>query len=562
MPKRIGPYQIIHQIGEGGLSKVFLAKKGEQLFAVKVLKPERVSEPQAIGDFVREARIGSKLDHPNILRVIDHGRIGETYFLVTELLLGASVAQLMADWEKSEQRVPLPFVLYLLKESCRALRYIHQKSIFEYAQSTLFHGDVAPDNFMVTQDGTIRLMDFGSAGQESLSDTARTHFGKISYLPPEIFSGHSASKSTDLYSLAVMAYHLFSGRKPFHAGNRIDLIEQIQKKSPPRLECQNLVKTPSDENALRIFFNQAMHKNSKMRFGNIDELETHLFRIRFTQAPLGEVIEVHRYFHEHFSKRLQELDRTWSAALKQHQAKGPTPENRSEETPNVESLLALSDRRSHPRIPVDDPNVSVEVVDVFHRVKLSMQVGEIGRGGFFLKWESLPPRRNADYPVILHLGKDSSPIKATAQLNYEVKRGGTSHAGFKFTNIGLSDIARLDVYVAEKLQSMGVTEEKLPEKPQVNFLDLYFSHSRDFLAELRTNIRQGRMLVQSKRSLDSAETVIVRIHLPHTMLRILLKGTVVLCQPTGEETFQVGLEISLDPSTLTSLERAEELCST
>ncbi|HLG18450.1 MAG TPA: protein kinase [Bdellovibrionota bacterium] len=553
MPPRLGRYHLIHKIGEGGLSNVYLGVKDQQPYAVKCLKAERVHEPQAVADFIREVRIGSKLRHPNILPILDQGRINDTYFLVMELLLGGSVQQLIDDYQQAGQKVPLPLSLYLIRDCCQALRYLHRTSIFENSNSVLFHGDLSSDNVMIAQDGTIRIVDFGSAGQESFADATHRHFGKLAFLPPEVFKGAAPSTGTDIYSLGVLAFYLFFGQRPFEGTSKIDLTRAIEEGSIPRLPCKDLVRSSNDENVLRIFFNRALGKELEMRFKTVDEFERHLFHVHFSQQPLTELTEVTGYFHERFTNRLRVLDAEWTAKLNEFRTSDKADRAAANASSNLESLLAQADRRKHPRISTETAAIQTDLIDTVQRAKVQFEVRELSCGGMLVKWEGLVPRRGQEYPVVVHLGAGYAQVRGVGRLLYEVSKDKKTFAALRFTEIPQSGIAALNHYIQNHLQDHDPSEQQERNEPDLVVLDVFFMTADALRVEFERNMKHGGMFIESERFVETGETVFVRIHLPHTFQRILLKGKVVVCQPVDQRKHSVSLHLEMKPEQLETL---------
>lgn len=212
-PSRIGPWQLVREIGEGGMGQVFLAERAdgqfEQRVAIKLLK--RGMDSHAIlARFLRERRILAGLEHPNIARLLDGGiaEDGRPYF-VMEHVDGQAITRY-----SDERRMPVGDRLALFQQVCVALEYAHRNLVV--------HRDLKPSNILVTSDGHPKLLDFGIA--KLLTATDGDHADTLTeagarpmtpeYAAPEQFTGGPISTSTDVYSLGVVLHELLAGSRP------------------------------------------------------------------------------------------------------------------------------------------------------------------------------------------------------------------------------------------------------------------------------------------------------------------------------------------------------------
>ena len=230
--QRIGSYQIIRELGRGGMGSVYLAARADESFdkqvALKLIKRGMDSDA-IIKRFVMERQILANLDHPNIARLIDGGTTedGLPYF-VLEYVEGMTITR-YCDQHKLNtiERVKL------FRQVCAAVLFAHQNLIV--------HRDIKPRNIIVTEDGTPKLLDFGiakilSADRASSVEGTAT-IGRLltpEYASPEELRGLSITTSSDVYSLGVVLYELLSGHRPFSFENRLpeDVARIITESQP------------------------------------------------------------------------------------------------------------------------------------------------------------------------------------------------------------------------------------------------------------------------------------------------------------------------------------------
>jgi serine/threonine-protein kinase len=232
--KEVGPFIIERELGSGAMGSVYLAHfkdKPDRRVALKFVGVGAAVTQKALDRFEREADILKQLRHPNIVRLIGHGRHQKKIpYYAMEYVEGQTLSELL----DRRKRLPWEEVVALGKQLCAALHHAHQQGII--------HRDVKPSNLMVLRDGTLKLTDFGIA--KDLDVTALTEanctVGTASYMSPEQCKGErNLTHRSDLYSLGIVMYELLTGVKPFEADNAMDMfLKHVQGKfeRPSRLE--------------------------------------------------------------------------------------------------------------------------------------------------------------------------------------------------------------------------------------------------------------------------------------------------------------------------------------
>jgi hypothetical protein len=220
-----GRYTLLERIGEGGMAEVFRARlSGAESFtklcAIKRLKPHLALNPEAVNQFIDEARLGSVLAHSNIASVSDFGRVGDGYFLAEEYIEGRTLAEIGArHLERYGKPVPTPFALYITVEVLAALAYAHERTDEEGRPLGIVHRDVSPTNVMVSFEGEVKLLDFGIG--KSLDRVSQTREGAIKgnvgFMAPEQARGQEVTHLADLFSVGLVLFDLLAG-EPFYQG--------------------------------------------------------------------------------------------------------------------------------------------------------------------------------------------------------------------------------------------------------------------------------------------------------------------------------------------------------
>jgi serine/threonine-protein kinase len=223
-PERIGRYQVIERVGRGGMGVVYRARDervGRDV-ALKVLTADVDDDPDIRTRFYREAEAAASLSHPNIITIFDVGEDGDRFFIVMELLRGAT----LKDFLKHGETVGLERKLDLMAQLCAGLGAAHNASIY--------HRDIKPGNIFVRADGILKILDFGVARLASSNMTAAGFIvGTPDYMSPEQARGADIDGRSDIFSLGGVFYFMLTGRKPFPASDLPTLFHQIQSEDPP-----------------------------------------------------------------------------------------------------------------------------------------------------------------------------------------------------------------------------------------------------------------------------------------------------------------------------------------
>lgn len=225
-----GRYQLVRKLGAGGMADVFLARsQGEagfsKLVALKLLHSHLASRPQAMAHFLDEARLASNLNHPNIVHVIDLGKVDSDYFIAMEYIEGSDLERLIAIGRATGRYVPLPIAMTILRRVCDGLDAAHKALAPDGAPLNIVHRDVKSGNVLVSKQGQVKISDFGIAKGSSQVHTTQIGEtkGTPSVMAPEQRMGHVVDIRADVYSVAALGYELFTS-----AEMNLDLVQLAQ----------------------------------------------------------------------------------------------------------------------------------------------------------------------------------------------------------------------------------------------------------------------------------------------------------------------------------------------
>ena len=221
-PTRIGRYKIVRLIGSGGYGSVLLATDEELDREVAIKIPRDGVTTCAVGDYLDEARMVARLDHPNIVPVYDVGKTEEfDYYIVSKYIPGQDLRQILKDY-----RFNFLEAACLVATIADALHHAHKRG--------LVHRDVKPGNILIDPEGTPYVADFGLALPEQKLGKGPRFAGTPVYMSPEQArgEGHRVDGRSDIFSLGAVFYQLVSGKRPFRADSKSELLEQIEFHEP------------------------------------------------------------------------------------------------------------------------------------------------------------------------------------------------------------------------------------------------------------------------------------------------------------------------------------------
>jgi serine/threonine protein kinase/Flp pilus assembly protein TadD len=271
--QNLGHYEIIEQIGAGGMGEVYLAEdtRLERRIALKILPEKLATDRERMQRFVREAKSASALNHPNIITIYEIGETDNTHFIATEYIEGDTLRELL-----SGAPAKLKSALEISIQVASALDAAHRAGIV--------HRDVKPENVMIRPDGVVKLLDFGIAkltekqsnldfdSEAATAIKAQTSPGMIigtaAYMSPEQALGKTVDARSDIFSFGVMLYEMLASKPPFEGGNAIETIGSILNKEPVPLSRH----MPDVPHEIERIINKALRKDLEERYQTAKDL--------------------------------------------------------------------------------------------------------------------------------------------------------------------------------------------------------------------------------------------------------------------------------------------------
>ncbi|HEY1090561.1 MAG TPA: serine/threonine-protein kinase [Burkholderiaceae bacterium] len=290
LPGYVGKYRVLRRLGEGATSDVFLALDEFRNVEVAIKRVRNWSasesrggqDPMGMRFFAAEAALAGRLQHPNVVQILDAVPDPEAPFLVMEYVPGVT----LKNFCRSDRLLPLDQIVELGFKCAMALGYVYRQG--------LIHRDVKPANLLATLDTQgvvtdVKVSDFGSALNLNADMTQVHRVGSLAYMPPEQIDGGDVDCRADIYALGAVLYHLIAGRPPFDAPNQMALMHQIYHQSPTALADLRGGVTPE----LDAVIGKALAKHPEERYADWDSFGRALSELVAKQlVPLARLYEV------------------------------------------------------------------------------------------------------------------------------------------------------------------------------------------------------------------------------------------------------------------------------
>src|SRR5437879_2146323 len=289
---RLGPYEILAPIGAGGMGEVYRARdtRLRREVAIKVLPSEFSVNTERLSRFEQEARAASMLNHPNILTIFDVGSHDGSPYVVSELLEGEMLRDRLSGMAISSRKI-IDYALQI----AHGLAAAHAKGIV--------HRDLKPENLFITNDGRVKILDFGlakltGASEGNLSQTEVPTrrvdtdpglvMGTMAYMSPEQLRGKPADHRSDIFSFGAILYEMLSGKRAFRGGSMAETMSAILREDPPDLSETNKTISP----ALERLIQHCLEKNPEERFHSARDLAFAIESLSGTVTSSGQTMTI------------------------------------------------------------------------------------------------------------------------------------------------------------------------------------------------------------------------------------------------------------------------------
>ena len=300
----IGKYVVRRKLAEGGMAELYLcSSRGPQGFekdvVIKRIRPTLASDPQFVRMFIGEARLASRLNHPNVVQIFDFDQCDDSYYLAMEYVRGRSLAEVRKRCKARMTTLPPTLVAHIGAQIARGLHYVHGLSQPGSAQG-LVHRDVSPHNVLLSFDGAVKLTDFGIAQPSEKSAPGRLK-GKLAYMSPEQSRGEIVDARTDVFALGIVLWEMMTGGRLFEGNGDAAVLQAVRSSVIPPAARVN-PDVPLDIDAVVM---KALQRPPEQRYQTAQELERALAYCVFKRAQNLEEIDVGTFLRRLFAEEFE-----------------------------------------------------------------------------------------------------------------------------------------------------------------------------------------------------------------------------------------------------------------
>jgi len=293
-----GRYRLLGRLGEGGMSEIFIAEAAgvegfSRTFVLKRLRHELAHHPEAVAQFIDEARMQAGLVHSNIVPVFDFGVVGGEYFMTQEYIVGRDLVKTVQRYyEFTKRSMETRFALYIAHETLLALEYAHTKRDRDGLPMGIVHRDVSAGNIMMSLEGEVKLFDFGIVKARGRSTQTQIGMvkGNTSFMSPEQARGQDVDARSDLFSLALVVYYCLTGRLLYEGDNDLDVLYKAASGPTPKdWEAISQLPRPTPEIFARaLAIDPAQRYQSAAEFAQ--DLAPHINGVKAEAASLIQLL--------------------------------------------------------------------------------------------------------------------------------------------------------------------------------------------------------------------------------------------------------------------------------
>ena len=297
--QQLGRYELLTRIAVGGMAEVFIARERglaglERTVVIKQILPQYAEQPSFVEMFLREARIIARLNHPNVVQIIELDESDGVYYIVMEHIFGMTARKLLQLAEQAHRRITPSVAAAIAAQACQGLHAAHVLVDLDGTPLGIVHRDINPHNLMITPDGFVKLLDFGIAKSTVGAEATYTGTlkGKFSYMSPEQCDNQPVDQRTDVFSMGIVLWELLTHRPLFKRDSEIGMVRAVLEESVPLPSTVD----PAIPSALEDVAMKALAKDKEKRFESAEQMRSTLLkacesaRIEVTADRLSEFV--------------------------------------------------------------------------------------------------------------------------------------------------------------------------------------------------------------------------------------------------------------------------------
>jgi len=279
--KRLGRYELLELLGRGGMAEVYKARLPgalgfDKMVAVKRILPEARTNAEYVDMFVREARLCSRMMHPNLIQVFEFAETEGELFLAMELVEGSDLRKVITAHKQLGKSVPMEFVTLLAQGVLRGLDGAHRLTDEHGQQLKVVHRDLSPANVLLSYEGAIKVADFGVAHTGEREDLdANTVKGKLQYMAPEQLLSGQVDERVDVFAAGCVLYEMLTGAPVYPFGQTPEVIQKVARGS--YTPAEQLV--PGIDRDLAAVVARALAANRDQRYSDCAAFANDLSRL-------------------------------------------------------------------------------------------------------------------------------------------------------------------------------------------------------------------------------------------------------------------------------------------
>lgn len=293
------------------MAEIYLARMAgsdgfSKLVVVKRLLADLAKDKEYIQMFLDEARINARLNHSNIVQVLELGEVDGQYFIAMEYVSGLSIAQIGKLATQRLGEVPQNIACGILLQACAGLHHAHETKLSDSDELGIIHRDVSPQNLLLTYEGFVKVVDFGIAkaeGRETRTQAGMVK-GKFSYMSPEQCTGQKIDRRTDIFALGVILFELCTSRRLFKRATPIETYEAIQKGDIPD-PCSV---SPAVPRQVADVILKALARNKDERYATAEAMQEALELAMRRSGLKGRPLDLSRFLENNFKSEILEQE--------------------------------------------------------------------------------------------------------------------------------------------------------------------------------------------------------------------------------------------------------------